>query len=201
MADVVSMQPFGNQMIVNMSDGSKLTAYPTVGSLWIVKGSTGTPPVDPPTSDLYNPYGSLSFEGGWENHASYSRGGSDFPYGMGTAVLAPAAGTISNQGWTDAAGRKAMLTFTTEYVRKVAPSGTLMNGVYTESVGPMRALMIQHLSAWVPDGPVAKGAVIGYSGASANPIDGEIGGDIHLHVHGLETPFIGGNRLDFMKFV
>lgn len=47
MANPTHVQQYGNQFAVLMDDGTKLLAYPTTGSLWIINGTPGTPPPDP----------------------------------------------------------------------------------------------------------------------------------------------------------
>lgn len=201
------IRSFGDQLGLVLDDGTTILAYPTQGGLWMF-ANTGSehgggdpdpgPGPDPdPGSNLTNYYGTPGY--GWEAHASYSRGGTDWPFGMRTPIRAPAAGTIVNYGNIDGAGLKSMLVFDAPHARTLPASTTLMNGVYYENpTADAVAFMIQHLDSQVPAGHYAKGATIGYSGNTAGP--GRYG-DVHLHAHLLAGTSVGSDRLDFMKFL
>ena len=200
MATPKAIREMGSQLAILMDDGSKMLAYPTTGGLWRVRGAGEIidPPVDPPAGGaLYNPWASYGVTGTWEDHASYSQGGLDYPLGFGTTLLAPATGTLEAGTWTDAAGRRQVLRLNSSFARKLPKSGTHMNGASYEAEGPMVAIVFQHMSEFGNTGAKAQGESMGKSGASASPSAGEYGGDVHLHVHGLDA---NGARLDIWKF-
>ena len=143
---------------------------------------------------MQNPWGRVT--GTWEDHASYSEGGTDYPLGYGTALRAPASGNLVNNGWVGSAGRRATFYFDQAVKRVVPPSRTRMLGGYVEHNCDMTALVFQHAKGYLGNAHFAAGALIGYSGASANGVD--YGGDVHLHIHG---QCIHGARVDFMKFI
>ena len=143
---------------------------------------------------MQNPWGRVT--GTWEDHASYSEGGTDWPLAYGTALRAPASGWLVNNGWVGTAGRRGTLTFDQPVKRILPPSQTRMLGGYVEHNCDMVALVFQHAKGYLGNGHYDSGALIGYSGASASGL--EYGGDVHLHAHGLCAH---GARVDFMKFV
>lgn len=190
---------FGNMLRITNGVESAI-AFPTVGGLWLSKPITGGGPG--PGTGLHNYYSEeMPLTGTWEDHASYSRGGTDWGGSawMGLGIKAPAAGTLVNYGNTDGAGLKSILIFDTTYPRKLPASSTLMNGVYVEnSTDPAQSFVIQHLSGQVAAGHYNQGDVIGFLGNTAGP--GSTG-DTHLHAHLLAGTTIDDRRLDFMKFV
>ena len=195
------IQESGNGLVILMDDGSKIFTIPLPGGLWRVAGSPGDAPA---VGTIYNPWGS-SLTGTWEDHASYSAGGSDWGLAYGTNILAPSAGILHTAGGSGefacgnvgSAGRRSILYLDTPIPRIVAKSSTLMNGSTYEGDGPMTHIVFQHQSAMGANMEYYnQGDVCGYSGASANGSD--YGGDTHLHVHGLQSD---GTRVDFMKFV
>lgn len=153
-------------------------------------------PVTTPTgSDLYNPWKAigLSVGGDWETHVKRAgRGGADFPYGGGTPIKAPAAGTLHISGGSGeyaagtigSAGMRSILYLDKTYTRK-KPRGS------AEANGPMRAVVFQHQSKFGRAKHYNKGDIVGYTGNTGN-------GVYHLHVHGLDR---GGSRVDFLKFL
>jgi len=129
----------------------------------------------------YNPFDISTITGTWEDHASYSLGGEDFPLAYGTTIYAPAAGTWRvtggtgefKAGWVGSAGLRGILEL-------------------TSPIGDMVAIAFQHLSDVGFAGPKAEQQGLAFSGASAN---GKLrGGDVHLHVHGLTA---NGTRVPF----
>ncbi|MCP2324180.1 hypothetical protein HDA40_002687 [Hamadaea flava] len=147
---------------------------------------------------LNNPFAGWPVTGSWEDHASYSAGGTDYPLSYNTALPAPASGTLEYRGWVDSGGRRSVLWLDTPFNRVLPKSGTLMNGSSYEANGPIVGVVFQHQASVRPNGHYGQGAIVGYSGASASPGDGDYGGDIHLHIHGVDA---AGNRVDFTKFV
>jgi hypothetical protein len=148
---------------------------------------------------MYNPWSDYRVTGTWEAHRSYSYGGTDWPLGYGTALRAPATGTLTDYGWVGTAGRRAGLVFDQPVKRVIPASKTPMYGSstpYYEHNCDMVTFIYQHASRYNANGRYAEGAIIGYSGASAS--GKEWGGDAHLHGHGL---CIHGARVDFMKFI
>jgi hypothetical protein len=145
---------------------------------------------------MYNPWSGYRVTGTWEDHASYSEGGTDWPLPYGTALRAPASGRLVSNGWVGTAGRRATFYFDAP-VRRVRPrSTTRMLGGYVEHDCDMVAFVFQHAKGYLGDAHFDQGALVGYSGASASGQD--YGGDVHLHGHG---QCIHGARVDFMKFV
>jgi hypothetical protein len=146
---------------------------------------------------VYNPWGGIRVSGDWLNHLSYSDGGTDYPTSYGTALAAPATGTLAISGgsgefaagWQGSAGRRAVLRLDNPAQRRIAAQ-------QKEAPGDMVAIVFQHLAAFSPAGRYAAGAIVGKSGASAGGVD--YGGDVHLHVHGLTG---AGGRVDFTKFI
>ena len=200
MAKVSTLRQIGNQIRVQYDDGTVQVAYQSVNSeLWVVgpMSGGGTDPGSGTLTDFYSIVTRIT--GTWEDHASYSRGGTDWGFAMNTPIKAPAAGTLVNYGNVDGAGLKSILIFDGSFPRQWPASTTLMNGVYTENAtDPAKSVCIQHLNSQVPEGHYNVGEVIGYSGNSAGP--GSTG-DIHLHLHLLAGTTIDDRRLDFMKFL
>lgn len=162
-------------------------------------GSTDPGEPDPITSsgiDLYNPWKGIPFSGTWEDHMSYSAGGIDLPLAYGTPLKAPANGTLHVSGGSGeyaagqigSAGRRSILYLDKSFPRK-KPRGT------RESNGPMVAIVFQHQSRFGKAKHYNRGDILGYSGASANGND--YGGEIHLHIHGLDRD---GARVNFFNY-
>lgn len=192
MANVTVIQRYGEQLLVQFDDGTRKLAYPANG-LWIVSSGTSGPQ---PGNGLINPWKDYPVTGTWEDHSTYSFGGTDYPLAYGTDIIAPASGTIVGQGWVGSAGRVTDLILDTPVERHTPPSPILMNGSYVEAQGPMVRIRFQHLAEWGNNGHVNQGDLFGCkSGASADGVD--YGGDIHLHVHGYDA---NDNRLDWVKF-
>lgn len=196
MANIRNVKSVGDQLLLIFDDGTKLFAVPTVSGTWLVSGVSPTPS----TSDIYNPWDGVTITGTWANHASYSAGGIDYPLPYGTNILAPSAGTLHTSGgsgefaagWVGSAGRRSVLYLDQTYPR-IYPAESSP----TEYPGPLMAIVVQHQSEFGSHlKHYAKGEVIGKSGASANGAD--YGGDVHLHVHGLQSD---GHRVDFLKFI
>lgn len=147
----------------------------------------------------YNPFASEPITGTWEDHADYSKGGTDLPLAYGTPIPAPAAGTLQTSGgsgeyecgWVGTAGRRSILHLDSPLSR-VSPR---RSSPY-EAEGPCVAIVLQHQSAFGTPGWHAEGTIIGDSGASANNDDW--GGEVHLHWHGLDA---AGNRLRIESFI
>jgi len=198
MPKAISLIEMGNQIKVIYDDGTFGLAYPTVlGNNWVVNNTGGGGPGPGPggLKDYWT--GPLGITGTWEEHASYSRGGTDWPVGFGVAIPAPAAGTLVNYGNTDGAGLKSILIFDTPFARKLPASGTLMNGVYRETDAgdaPAASFVIQHLNSQVAAGHYNQGETIGFAGDTGST-EGQ-----HLHAHLLAGTTIDDRRLDFMKF-
>lgn len=195
MPSVTHIQKYGNQLAVLYDDGSRSLAYPSLGGMWIVSGSSGSTPSGDLIDWFTGPYG---ITGTWEDHSSYSQGGTDWGMPFNAPIKAPAAGTVVNYGDTDGAGLKSILIFDSPIPRKIAASGTLMNGTYRETdagSASAAAFVIQHLNSQVSAGHVAQGGTIGYAGNT-----GSTTGQ-HLHAHLLAGTTIDDRRLDFMKFL
>lgn len=134
---------------------------------------------------MYNPWSGYRMTGTWQDHLSYSLGGEDYPLAYGTALAAPASGTLRTSGgsgefaagWIGSAGRRSILMLDTP-------------------VSDLVAIVFQHQSSFGTAGWYKQGSTIGKSGASANGKDW--GGDVHLHVHGLRA---NGTRVQFTKYV
>jgi hypothetical protein len=206
---VKRIEKYGNGLMVHFTDTTRVLCVPTSTPVWLpVSGAAGpppptdpdNPPVDPgnPGTGLTNPWAGWPVTGSWEDHSWYSQGGTDRPLPYGTPLVAPEAGSIVRTSWTDLAGRRTEFRFNNTYARQRAASTTLMNGISREAQGPMVSLVLQHQAEMYPLGAYPKGATIGVSGASADPDDGNYGGDVHLHYHGLDA---SGARLDFDKFI
>ena len=129
----------------------------------------------------YNPFAGWAISNDWPGHASYSLGGDDYPLPYGTILNAPASGTWrtsggtgeNKAGWVGSAGRRGILELDTP-------------------IGPMVAIVFQHMSEFGVPGWKPEGIYLSKSGASANGEDW--GGDVHLHIHGLDA---NGNRVSF----
>lgn len=204
----------GNRLVVTFDSGATVPALPSVGGLWLpnqsidvtVTPTTVTPTPDPtptpaPTGgSIVNPWASYPISGTWADHMSYSLGGIDYPLNYGTPLVAPAAGTLHTSGgtgefqagWVGTAGRRSILTLDASVARQ--PGRPLEQN---EGDGDMIAVVVQHQSAFGVDHThYDSGAVFGYSGASASGDD--YGGQVHLHVHGLNA---SGQRVDFLNFI
>jgi hypothetical protein len=134
----------------------------------------------------YNPWSGYRMTGTWQDHMSYSLGGEDYPLGYGTALAAPASGTLRTSGgsgekaagWIGSAGRRSILDL-------------------DQPIGEMASIVFQHQSAFGTHGKhYDEGETLGWSGASANGKD--YGGDVHLHVHGLTAD---GRRVPFTQYI
>lgn len=200
---VTSVRALGNSMTVYYDDGSQQVAYPTGRDIWLVK--TGLPS-DPaggapvPAGSIYNPWASYTISGSWADHMSYSAGGIDYPLPYGTAVKAPASGTLhttggsgeTQVGWVGSAGRRSILLLDQAFPR-IAGRPLEQN----EGSGSMVAIVFQHQSQFGTDNHhYSKGETCGLSGASADGKD--YGGDVHLHVHGLNA---SAQRVDLLNFI
>lgn len=138
---------------------------------------------------VYNPFAGWPVTGTWLDHLSYSDGGTDYPLGFNTDLPAPAAGTLQNHGMVGSAGRRATLWLDTPVERQIAAQER-------EGTGPMVGIVFQHAQSYNTERHYAAGEILGKSGASANGSDH--GGDIHLHIHGVNA---SGQRVDFTKFI
>lgn len=160
----------------------------------------------------FNPFENVPISGTWESHASYSAGGTDYPLDYRTPIYAPARGHLytsgrppgvnaSNEwacGWVGTAGRRSILMLEKPIERPASGSRRLSP---PEGNGPMVAIVFQHQAEMsVNSGPntlyLENGGPIGFSGASANGVD--MGGDVHLHWHGLNA---AGARLRVEAFL
>ena len=148
---------------------------------------------------VYNPFASVRITGTWEDHASYSAGGTDYPLAYGTRIPAPASGILRTSGgsgewacgWVGTAGRRSILSLDKPISRRTPRRSSPF-----EAEGPMVAIVLQHQSAFGAIGWHAEGTDIGVTGASASGSDW--GGDVHLHWHGLDA---SGNRLRVESFL
>jgi len=146
----------------------------------------------------YNPFARWPITGTWEDHASYSAGGTDYPLPIGTDLPAPAAGTLRTSGgsgefaagYIGSAGRRSILMLDTP-IERVLARKTSPN----EGEGPMVAIVFQHQSIMGVAKHYVEGEDLGDSGDSDGTSDG---GDDHLHIHGLNA---NGQRLRFESFI
>lgn len=208
MVSVRRVMKQGNLMFVQMDDGSKVACYPTPSGFWIARansygatdpGDGGGENPDPGEGGIYNPWAGYSVSGSWADHGSYSQGGIDYPLAYDTPLPAPCAGTVRTEGgsgefeagYVRSAGRRTVFECDQAWPAKYPPESYPQEGD-----GPMVAIVIQHQANYAYQGHYNKGEIIGWSGASANGDD--YGGDIHLHVHGLNA---AGRRVDFTKYV
>jgi murein DD-endopeptidase MepM/ murein hydrolase activator NlpD len=194
MAKLTHIQTLGNQLKAIFDDGTSAIGYPTPTGMWVVSGGGTTPP---PTGedlvDFWTP--DFTITEVWDEHASYSHGGTDWGMPVGTPLKASAPGNIRNFPNIDGAGLKTMLQFDGAYERKIAASTVLMNGDYYENpTATAVSQMFQHMSSQITEKHVETGDVIGYSGNT-----GDSTGP-HLHMHLLAGDEVGSDRLDFMKF-
>lgn len=147
----------------------------------------------------YNPFSGVRITGTWEDHASYSAGGTDLPLGYGTPIPAPGTGVLRISGgsgewacgWVGSAGRRSILTLATPLARH-----TPRKSSPPEGDGPLTAIVFQHQSNFNLAGGYAQGQTVGWTGASAN--GSNYGGDVHLHWHGLNA---NGQRLRLESFL
>lgn len=227
MPDITFLSVVGNQMLVTFENDATQFFSPTPAGLWIPvsdappddvgdDGGDGAsedddtdpepaaPPPEPPDPpkppangvDLYNPWKNVPITGSWQNHMSYSLGGIDYPLSYGTPIKAPANGTLHISGGSGdyaagqvgSAGRRSILYLDKKFARKKARGPR-------EGEGPMVAIVFQHQSQFGRAKHYNKGDIIGYSGASAN--GSNYGGDIHLHIHGLNR---AGARVNFLNY-
>lgn len=192
-------------------DGSELIAYPESSKIWRLPNSLPSDPPDTggggsttpvPAGAIYNPWSGYSISGTWADHMSYSLGGIDYPLPYGTNVKAPADGVLQSRntgglsdtdtGWVGSAGRRSILRLDAPFPRVAGRA--LETG---ENPGDMVAIVFQHQSKMGTDGArFLKGQTLGVSGASADGKD--YGGDVHLHVHGLNA---SGQRVDLLNFI
>lgn len=129
----------------------------------------------------YDTFAGWEISNDWAGHAAYSLGGDDYPLPYGTIFGAPASGTWRTSGgegerkagWVGSAGRRGILELDTP-------------------IGDMVAIVFQHLSDFNSPGWRPEGSALAASGASANGRDW--GGDVHMHVHGLDK---NGNRVSY----
>lgn len=215
---VTSVRQLGDSLTVHFDDGSQKIAYPTGRGIYIVKTlltddtavtntgedptPTPTPSADPTSPDgIYNPWAGQNITGTWAYHISTTgRGGIDYPLAYGTSIKAPASGTLhsantgglsdTDTGWVGSAGRRSILVLDTQFPR-VNPAEP------GEASGDLFAIVFQHQSVMGTNNThYAEGQVCGKSGASANGED--YGGDVHLHVHGLNA---SGQRVNLLNFI
>lgn len=226
MVQVASVRESGNQLVVVYDNGDQAFAVPTGQGLWMVQDASPdvsdptpdpnepvehpapapTPSNDPDpvteTSGIYNPWKSYTITGTWADHMSYSLGGIDYPLRYGTGIKAPASGTLTSRaqggfsdwgtGWVGSAGRRSILRLDDPVPRV---SGRAMQ--QGEGSGSLVAVVFQHQSVLGRDGHhYDRGQVLGKSGASADRRD--YGGDVHLHVHGLNAD---GRRVNLLNFI
>lgn len=138
----------------------------------------------------HNPFSGWRVTGDWADHMPYSLGGTDYPLPFGSALPAPASGTLRTSGGTGerkagligSAGRRSILDLDTP-------------------LGDMVSIVFQHQSRFGEAKHYEERETIGWSGAStirANGTVNERGGDVHLHIHGLDKD---GNRVDFTTHI
>lgn len=139
----------------------------------------------------FNPFSGWRITGTWADHMSYSLGGTDLPLPFGTALPAPASGTLRTSGGTGE--RKAGL---------IGTAGRRSIIDLDKPLGAMVAIVFQHQSRFGVDGKhYDEGEILGWSGASTIRSNGTInewGSDVHLHIHGLDK---NGNRVEFEKHI
>jgi hypothetical protein len=147
----------------------------------------------------YNPFRNVRITGTWEDHGSYSAGGTDLPLAYGTTIPAPAAGILRNSGgsgewqcgWVGSAGRRSILSLDVPLPRLVERK------LYPpEGEGPLVAIVFQHQSEFQDAGWYPMTHPVGWSGASA--YGQNYGGQVHLHWHGLNEH---GQRLRLESFL
>jgi hypothetical protein len=229
MPDISAVIPYGNSMVIEYDDGTRVLCISTGNDRWLPIAGAASPfgdgdnggdgtsadddtdpepdappaeepdPVKPPVNgiDLYNPWKKYGISQSWEGHINTAgRGGIDMPIPYGTPIKSPADGTLHISGgsgeyaagWVGSAGRRSILYLDKKFTRK-KPRGS------REAQGPMRAIVFQHQSKFGRAKHYNRGDILGYTGASANGAD--YGGDVHLHVHGLDA---GGARTDLFKY-
>ena len=113
---------------------------------------------------------------GWAEHrARGSAGGVDYAVGVGTPILAPTDGQVSNIAYNGTGGHTVNL---------VSP-----NGYKTQ---------FMHCSQFVSEGWYAQGSVIGYTGGAKGADGSGSSTGPHCHVH-IITP--NGNRVNMLDYV
>jgi murein DD-endopeptidase MepM/ murein hydrolase activator NlpD len=107
----ITIKEFGNQLIVKLNTGEKVTCYPTTGGLWFGKSPTATTPTDPPPAtttgwilpvdakyDVNRPdgdFGPRSIEGGSSDHKGVDFNGAGMSDAPISAVFNGTVGIVS----------------------------------------------------------------------------------------------------------
>lgn len=140
----------------------------------------------------YNPFAGWRITGTWEDHASYSAGGEDYPLPYGTPLPMPAAGVLYTEGRPRSGEEFQCGTVGTAGRRQIL--------MLDQPLGDVVAVVFQHLSVFGGRGRhYEEGENGGRSGASAvvNGVLRDYGGDVHLHVHCLTA---SGKRRKFTDY-
>lgn len=168
MADIRNIQRLGEQLVILMSDGSKVKAVPTPsGAFWVPehKGSGPGPDPDPEPGDWVHPAGGpmpwSTYDdplpgGGWGSH---HYGAIDMPMSTGTPLKAATAGKIIYAGWEAGGGGNVVI---------IQPTGKPEGITYAH---------MDTISVSV-GATVTAGQVVGTSGATGNVT----GPHLHLEV-------------------
>jgi len=82
----ITVREMGNQLLITMDDGTKHVAYPTMGSMWIVSGSTVVPPSDGEWLWPFNPTTEVSSEFGPRTGVGVGTFHEGIDFAGGTAV-------------------------------------------------------------------------------------------------------------------
>lgn len=206
MANIVSISELGNQMVINVDDGRRLLAVPTVGGLWMLREQfqVGDAPVEPPPPPVTtpeptpNPGGSA---GGWQWPFQYSKyviqNFQPAQYGMRvnpvSGVYRLHAGLDFGRGGISGLGIPAAADGTVIHAAAYGGEG---NSVHIRHAGGEVTKyfhMVNGSFAVTKNQQVKRGQILGRVGSTGNSTGA------HLHWETWPTPAGSQNPRDFMK--
>lgn len=170
MATPKYIQPYGNQLMIKMSDGSTFLAVPTNSNIWTVNASGGDTPPTPGTGDFSWPFSTktvTSEYGPRTGPIGSFHEGMDFGYSPATTGAKEYA---AGAGVVEAINLNSNYGFSVQIKHGLNDKGARMRTIY--------AHMVSSPLVSVGDS-VTKGQLLGYLGASGDAQ----GAHLHFETH------------------
>lgn len=195
MANLINLQPYGNQIRCIFDDGSSVMAYPTPGGLWLV-GVGGPAPIPPPNPGDHGiviyptiQHTVVDFDGSFAGHQQRTppsvNPGCDYaPLNIGNDVYAVADGVVTNADGTY--GGSGGATVHIDHSALNTSSDYLHLSVVNVNNGQT----------------VHQGDVIALSGASADGSANGVGAHLHIsYRNSLDHMYQNYNNIDFDAYI